>query len=89
MTVFRERPGLYSNFREPLMSELRRIWNQLYNVLISPYRIYSHTDGSLYFQVYDADTKKYLSRARLKSDGTWETTGTQTGSATIPDVGGR
>jgi len=86
---FRTRPGLFTHFREPLMSELRKIWDQLYAVLVAPYRLYSHTDGHLYFQLYDPNTKKYISKARLKSDGTWETTGTQNRLATIPDVGGK
>lgn len=86
MTEFRARPGLYSHFREPLQSELVKIWRYL--PIITPYRLYSHTDGKLYIQVYSPNDKKHLSIARLDKDGNLEVTGTVTGSVTLPNVGG-
>ena len=85
----RIRPWVTAIFREPLKSEIEKIWRYLINVAIGPtWRLYVHTDDKLYIQRYDAETKKYISKAMLDGDGIFTTTGAQNASTAIDDVGG-
>ena len=61
------RPGLAHKFPEPLLRELKKIWDHLGRVIIGPWRYFSHEDG-LFLQKYDLSTKQYQSAMKVDSD---------------------
>lgn len=88
---FRTKPGIFTQFREPLQSELLKIWRYLMPWAIVPVRpYYDRQSKTFQLQWYRADQKQYEAFMSVDlSTGNVSFPGTVTGSASITTYGKR